>query len=391
MNINNLELDKEYKNKSEICKLLGVKKATGGRNIKLQDMDFSRYFRLEKTTGNKVKVVEIYVEALHKVDGRKGNSGKSEGSRNNYKGIYAEIIDALLLQYLQKELLKLRDTCKIYTTNNKIAEATGIVNYNYRTAFSNQGKFYNTVKKDFDIKSNTYCMRDVFDMVKTKIREIVRASLDRLQKAEQLEYNPCYFVYMSHVSRPPNESELDTILAAEKDIMREMGVEHKKQIDNNQKLSKEFNTNVLKKIQEKFSYIEGIYKGYTIVLWEDFELKSEIELKGLIKKLNNLIIESLRNKPVKLQETTKEERGDSWFGSRNPFWKPWVYDRLSNKYIEHCYEFIYILCNIDANDISKQIINCKNNKIINGLTQKQREGIHNNIAIKLIDKLGFND
>lgn len=202
MNINNLEL-KEYKNKKELCEALGVEKATGGRNIKLQDAEFARYFRLIKTTGQKVKVVEIYAEPKPKVDGR----GKSEGSRNNYKGKYAKYIDVLLLQYLQEQENKL-NTCKIYTTNNIIAENTGIININYRVANSNREKFYNVVKDKFEIETNTYCMKDVFNMTKTKIREIVKASLDRLQKAEKLKYETCYFIlFADHTMKVPNKKK----------------------------------------------------------------------------------------------------------------------------------------------------------------------------------------
>ena len=382
----NISVGQCVKNYKELCSLLDDTIKEGARNRQFQHKDWERYFSFDKN-GHKYIITEIYSEPIPKVE----NRGKSEGSRNNYKGIYAEIIDVLLLQYLLKEESNLKDTCKIYTTNNKIAEATGIINCNYRTAFSNQEKFYNTVKKEFDIKTNTYCMKDVFDMIKTKIREIVKASLDRLQKSEQLEYESCYFVYMSPTYRPPYKSELDAIHIAEEDTMKEMGVEHKKQIDNNQKLSKEFNNKVLKKVQEKFTYIQGIYKGYTISLWDDFEIKSDIEIKYLMKKLNHLVIDSLCDKPPKIYEKTKEENGEGWSGSRNPFLKPWVYDRLSNKYIQHCNNFINILCNIKAKNISEQIINCKNRKIINGLTQKQREDIHNNFANKLIDQLGFDD
>lgn len=78
MNISSLEL-KEYKNKKELCEILGIKLAKGGRNIKLQNEEFLRYFTWEKTTGHKLRVTKIYSTPLPKIDGR----GKSEGSRGN--------------------------------------------------------------------------------------------------------------------------------------------------------------------------------------------------------------------------------------------------------------------------------------------------------------------
>lgn len=382
MKIVNLEIGKEYKNKSEVCELLGVKKAVGGRNAKLQDAEFARYFKLEKTTGHKVKVIEIYSEPKEKIEKR----GKSKGSRNNYKGIYAEYIDVLLLQYLQKEELKLKDTCKIYTTNNKIAEATGIVNCNYRTALNNQGKFYNTIKEDFNIRTNTYCMFDSFNIIKTKIREIIKASLDRLQKLGKLDYEMCYFIYGAYSIEIPTKEELEVINISEKYTMEEMKIENKKEIDGNIKLSKEFNKKVLKKVQEKFNYIENIFKGYTIIINENFELKSDVEIKELMTKLNALVINTLKERTQKIQKNTIKKEGlENWLGSRSPFWNFWVFDRMSTKYIEHCYNFIEILCNIKAKNIVDKIKNCNNKKITSGLTNEQKEEQKDKILIELVN------
>ncbi len=382
MEVINLELNKEYKYPM-LCKIFGEPKKTG-KAKQLQIANWKRFYDI--TIGQKATfiILEIYNMPKTKVDGR----GKSKGSRNNYKGIYAEYIDRLLLQYLQEEENKLKDTCKIYTTNNKIAENTGIVNHNYRVAFSNREKFYNTVKKDFNIKSNTYCMKDVFDMTKTKIREIVKASLERLQKAEKLEYETCYFIYIAHTSKVPNVEEMEAISLAEEMVMEEMSVTTKKEIDNNYKLSKEFNRKVLEKVQEGFDYIDGIYKGYTISLWDDFELKNDEEIKELKVKLNALVIKSLKEKPPKIQEKTiKDEKLELWFGARSPFWSRWVFDRLSKKYIEHCFDFIHILVDIEAENITMKIKNCRDKKVPDGLTHKQKEEQKDKIIIQLIDRM----
>lgn len=373
-----------FKSQRELCEKVGIEYKDSTNSRRAQEKEFDRRFKWHKE-GRKIIIDEVYSEIKDKVE----NRGKSEGSRNNYKGIYAEYIDALLLQYLQREELKLNNIYKIYTTNNKIAEATGIVNCNYRTAFSNREKFYNTVKKDFNIKTNVYCMKDVFDITKTKIREIVKSSLDRLQKAEQLEYESCYFVYIPYAARIPSDDELEAINIAEEETMKEMGVESKKQIDNNYKLSKEFNKIVLEKVQKDFDYIESIFKGYTISLWEDFELISETEMNKLKLELNTLVINSLKDKPqYKQDKTIKDEELEGWISwscSRNPFWSPWVFDRMSKKYVEHCLDFINILCNIEAKNIVEKIISCKNKKISNR-TYEQKEEQKDKIIMKLIDK-----
>lgn len=372
-----------FKSQRELCEVIGVEYKDSTNSRRACEKEFDRRFKWHKE-GRKIIIDEVYPEIKEKIE----NRGKSEGSRNNYKGIYAEYIDALLLQYLQNEENKLKDTCKIYTTNNKIAEAAGVVNHNYRTAYNERKKFYNTVKEDFNIRTNTCCMKDVFYWMKSKVREIVKASLDRLQKAELLEYESCYFIYAAYISRVPVEDEMEAIIIAEEETMKELGVEHKKQIDNNYELSKEFNRKVLLKVQEDFDYIESIFKGYTISLWEDFELKSDTEIKELKKKLNSLVSNSLKEKPEKIQEKTKKEEGlERWWGERNPFWKSWVFDRMSKKYIEHCYNFINILCNMEAPNIVQKIKMCKDNKI----ARQQKDEHKDKIVHELIDKIDLED
>lgn len=372
-----------FNSQKQLCEAIEIEYKDSTNSRKSQEKEFDRRFKWHKEK-RKIVIDEIYLEVKEKIE----NRGKSEGSRNNYKGIYVEYIDMLLLQYLQQEELNLKDTCKIYTTNNKIAENTGIVNCNYRTAFNKREEFYNTVKNDFNIKRNTYCMYDVFDMIKTKIREIVKSSLDRLQKQQKLEYESYYFVYIPYTARIPTEDELEAINNAEEETMREMGVETRRQIDNNYKLYKEFNQMVLRKVQDEFDYIESIFKGYEISLWEDFELKSDIEVEKLKAELNDLVIATLKEKPCRYQEKAKkdEQVGNCWFGSRSPSWKPWNFDRLSTKYVEHCYSFINILCNIEETNITNKIKSCKNKKINRSLTEEQKEEQNGKILNELLDK-----
>lgn len=372
-----------FSSQKQLCEAIGIEYKDSTNSRRSQEKEFDRRFNWHREK-RKIVIDEIYSEVREKIE----NRGKSEGSRNNYKGIYVEYIDILLLQYLQQEELKLKNTCKIYTTNNKIAENTGIVNWNYRIAFNNREKFYNTVKKDFNIKKNTYCMFDVFDMIKTKIREIVKSSLDRLQKQEKLEYESYYFIYIPYTARIPHEDELQAINNAEEETMKEMGVETRRQIDNNYKLYKEFNQIVLKKVQEEFDYIESIFKGYEISLWEDFPLKSDTEMEKLKEELNALVINSLKDKPSKYQEKAQiDEQVGNWVGARCASWKPWNFDRLSTKYIEHCYSFINILCSLNEKNITEKIKRSQNNKITRGLTEEQKEEQNKKTLNKLLDEM----
>lgn len=385
----NLKLNIKYKNYKIMCEILNEKRKSGKSKM-LQLENWKRFFNW-KQDGNGYIITEIYKRPKEKIDNRKGHSGKSLGSRSNYKGIYSKYIDMLVLQYLQKEKLKLKDTCKIYTTNNKIAENTGIVNCNYRTALESPEKFYNTVKNQFDIKTNTYCMKDTFYNIKTKIRDIVKSSLDRLKKRQKLEYEVCYFIYISHTIRIPNKVELEIINKSENETMEEMGIEHKNKIDNSEKLTKDFNRKVLEKVQKELDYVKSIFKGYSITLCENFEIKSNEDIESSMKELSALVVKSLKEKPQQMQKKTrKDENLELWFGARSPFWTKWVFDRLSKKYIEYCYNFIDILCSYEADNIVNKIKSCKDRKIPNSLTSEQKENQKDKILMELIEKVEEN-
>lgn len=377
----NIIVGQIIKNYNELCKLLGDKVKSGARSRKFQHNEWKRYFSYVKN-GHKYIITEIFSEPMPKID----NRGKSEGSRNNYKGIYAEYIDVLLFQYLKQEE---KDNYKIYTTNNKIAESCGIVNKNYRIALEHKGEFYNTVKEQFNLETNIFCMIDAFQNIKTKIREIVKSSLDRLKKAKKLDYELCHFVYIPNFTRLPTEEELKSIINAEELIMKEMGVEHKKQIDNNEKLLKEFRKKVLKKVQKEFEYIISIYKGYVVILCEDVNQQDNSEIKKLRDKFNDIVVNSLKEKPQKIQDKTKKQNNiEGWIGLRNSFWSKWVYDRVSKKYIQYCINFIDILCNLQAEYVGEKIRSCGDYKIPYYSTRKEKEDIkqEDNIIMNLIDK-----
>ena len=86
----NLSVGQSIKNYKKLCILLDEEPKTG-KSRQLQLRDWERYFRYSKV-GNKFVIKEIYLEPKEKIDNRKGNSGTSEGSRNN-NDIYGQYID----------------------------------------------------------------------------------------------------------------------------------------------------------------------------------------------------------------------------------------------------------------------------------------------------------
>jgi hypothetical protein len=354
-----------FKSNREACEFISIEYKDSTNSRKAQEKEFDRRWAWHRV-GRTIVIDEIYPELKEKIESR----GKSVGSRNNYKGVYAELVDDLILQYLQEKESNLTDTAKIYTTNNQIAEAIGIINYNYRKANANREKFYNVLKKYFDIESNSYCMSDVFDRIKTKIRDIVKSSLNRIKSSEMLDYDCCYLVNICNEVkeitevRNAYEDEANAIVIAENVIMQEMGIEKKSEIERDKLKAKEFSGKVLERVKIDFKYIRSIYKGYCITLSEDIHQKSEVEIKELRKELNQLVINSLKERHIKNREKALIEEGLSeGFESRSSVQKKWNYDRLSKKYIDNGYRIIDILYNLDFESIVSQINNHVNNHI----------------------------
>ncbi|WP_029453167.1 hypothetical protein [Clostridium algidicarnis] len=365
------------KNEIELNKKYNIKILCEKMNIEYKDdTKFRRKIltlikeNMQITEEGRGKGYKIIINKINSgfeyIDGR----GKSEGSRGQNK-IYAQYIDLLLHKYL---ITQANGKNIVNTTNNKIAEATGIVNCNYRTAIANQEKFYNTIKNEIELNNNTYCMFDTFKNVKTKIREVVKGSLDRLQKDNTISYEISTFVYVNNVSRIATPEELEIITKYEEKILCEMNIT-KRQKDNNYKLNREFNVKVLKKVQEETN-ITRIYKGYEIIILnKNIESFNEGEY---ITKLNNEILKFLRNKSM--QEENKVSENKSFIGK-------WEIDRNDEEYITKCNKIIEIIVNVTYQDIKNKIIRCKNNKISTQLSAEEQD----EIIYSLIDNLDVED
>lgn len=352
MNVENLEnyiLEHEFiKNYKTMCEILEEEIKGRGNSRNAQFKEWRRYFHWENQ-GHKFIILEIYDKPLAKVD----NRGKSEGSRNNYKGIYAELVDTLLLQYLIKQ--RNIKGCTIDTTNNKLAYATGIINHNYRKAFSNQNKFFNKIKMDSGLNQNRYAMYDTFNNIKSKIRELIKGSLDRLQRNNKLTYEYDYFITEDTENRQATKEELELIKDIEIEVMEELQKD-KKQIDNNYQLLEKFRLKVLKKVQKQYADITFIYMSYIISFTERIEPLEDDEINKLKQQLNELILKYLNKKPMEMQEKTRKQyKEKNYFGLGRPRIDKYMEDRLDKNYINYCISFVDILCNLQAINITNLI------------------------------------
>lgn len=341
MNLGNLELNIKYKYKA-LCEVLNVEQKKSTNSKKAQLKEIQQYINVIKE-GTWYTVVEIYSTPKEKIE----NRGKSEGSRNNHS-IYANLIDTLLLDYLVKKRDNLK-SCTIDATNNQIAVATGIVNRNYRAAVSNQKKFIKKINKDFALNNNRYCVYDTLISIKGKVRELVKGSLDRLQRKKILSYEYNVYITTLDESRQALPDELETIQNAEEKVLKEMQKE-KKQIDNNEGLLKDYRAKVLKKIQKEFDYIISTYKGYTIEFITGIEPLADEEVNNKKRELNLLVLDYLYSQPAKKKDKTIKDR-KNFKGFGKPREEDHERDRMNKSYIDYCTKIINLLCNLQANYI----------------------------------------
>lgn len=76
-NLSNISVGVIYKNKSDLYKVLGLEKPSGGRNAKLLENEIKQYLDFEKfdESSRSIIIKEIYAEKRPKFDHRINNGG----------------------------------------------------------------------------------------------------------------------------------------------------------------------------------------------------------------------------------------------------------------------------------------------------------------------------
>ncbi|AJA48651.1 phage-like protein [Clostridium pasteurianum DSM 525 = ATCC 6013] len=358
MKIQNLELNIKYKSYRAICTTLEEEIKTGNAKI-AQLKDWSRYFRYHKE-GNGFIVDEIYGIPKEKVDNRKGHSGKSEGSRNNYIGIYGKYIDILLENKLYNIIQKrqIKEDNIVYITNVCIAELVKMVNFNYRTCNANREKFHRYLyKKNL---SSSLAEQDIFTCIYAHIRPAIISSLTRLEKSNKIVVQASYIFYLNdYKQRCATDKETKYIKEVEKEQMQVM------EITNAQKM---WNINIRKKFYEKVqkivldhfaevdSEINGYYQGYKITVEN---CNAQENIKALEKEFNTLFAANVMDSISKKIEKLK----DDW-GGIVLFKNEWDRKRIGLKYGKSIERLIKILISYNTLNITDIISNIKTQKQI---------------------------
>ena len=259
MNIGNLEL-KEYKNKNELCEVLGVKKATGGRNMKLQDDEFARYFNYEKH-GHKIIITEVYNEPKEKVDGR-GKNGHHKHSHKHSTSDYKDL-QYVLLDYLLKN--KKEDV--IYITNNLLATKL-ITSQNYYFCMKNE-EYFNIYTKNIKVLENSIVTKNLFSNVNSNIKGIISTVMKNLNKNYGLIYEYDYVINcfyedentknIMQITRRATKEEVKVINSTLETFIQKFNIKHAKT------LTKRKNIKTIKNLNDSYSLKPGMFKEF----WDD--------------------------------------------------------------------------------------------------------------------------
>jgi hypothetical protein len=358
MKIQNIQISIKYKSYRAICTTLEDEIKTGNAKI-AQLKDWERYFRYHKE-GNGFIVDEIYDTPKERVDNRKGHSGTSEGSRNNYTGIYGKYIDVLLENKLSNIIRnrKIEEDNIIYITNDCIAELVKMVNFNYRTCNANREKFHRYLyKKNL---SNSLAEQDLFTCIYAHIRPAIISSLARLEKSNKIIVQASYIFYLNdYKQRCATDKETKYIKEVEKEQMQVMEISNAQKMWN-MNIRKKFYDKVQKIVLDHFAEVDdeivGYYQGYKITVEN---VHAQENIKALEKEFNTLFATNVMDSINKKIEKLKDE----WGGIGLPKNE---YDRKRTglKYGKTIERLIKILISYNTLNITDIISNIKTQKQI---------------------------
>lgn len=344
MNKSNIELNFRYKYKN-LCEVLEIeeKHNTCSKNSQLKELSTIMDITKEKTF---YTISEIYEVALDKIDDRKGHSGKSEGSRNNYEGIYLQYSTAIMLNTLN--VYKETYGNIMYGTANQLALRIGIVNNNYAIANSNRDKFSNYTYK-VNRLSNFTSRRDCFDALSEIVKPCIVSTLNKLQNNGDIDYLQTILIYNGNDCRVATDKEISIINKVEDDVLLFMEIENKQVLRHNNKIQKNYYDEVNNRVK-KLINLSYFCTGFKIIIFgKNEEIIDITETKAL---LNKIILEratkKLKKKTLKIKQLFKKPLGFTDCPK-------WDKDRLNIDYMIEAEETLYMLVGLKYKDISKAI------------------------------------
>lgn len=356
VNIQNLSIGMVVKNYKQMCELL-QETITTGMAKKAQIKNWKRYFDFDRE-GQKFIINEIFDTPYPTYDARKQRDS-----------IYVKYIELLLMEYLSKQ----EGQTASFTKKN-LYQLLGMVSpkyYNYRY---NTGIQYDNLKNDLStIQVEKSDINEFYQRADAKLNSILSSALKSMANRFLIKYQTEYIICKSvddgkgnYVNTFVSATNLETswILAAEREVMLEMGYQNKSEMLFKGVMG-EFFKNLDKFIAEYKSDDNWhyVYSHIKIIHLRD-EIKKQIPIQAdEIKKLsadekkfqlNQAVANSLMQQIDKKRER-ELECVNLIFGSENDM----VYSR---EFIAIQQELINYLIKINNSEIDNYKKEKENNK-----------------------------
>lgn len=266
----------------ELCKILKEAPLKSGSNsYKAQLKRWARYFKMEKGRGRSLVILDIYDEPLPVEDKRKA------GNRN----IYLKYIETILLKYIY--FRKGQECC---ATRNQLWNILGMINSDYKKIP------LQVLQGDIEYVGVTKWELDNFYMrCNSRLNLILFSALNNLSNRSLINYQVQTMIVVPNTSKKgmpykhyvANDDEIRRILAVERNVLNQMGLESKNHAACTMRLNEFYNL-VNEKIHELYGW-ERKYERIKIIFntldIQEAITKSEYELHMLY--LNELVIDAM--------------------------------------------------------------------------------------------------
>lgn len=349
LNVEELYEGKIFKNYKELCEFFNWKKYKG--NAKLaQFKELNRYCEYAKE-GHKIIIVKLHESVKDKEDKRIGNS---------YGDIYGNMVQLLILNYLNGKKEK-----SIVISKTNLLQQVGLTNRNYVTLKNYPHNLANYI--DF----NVIYVYDFYNINDSKLKRITERALNNLEKKRLIFCQNVIKIKKLHEvnSRIANSLEKSMILETERKYLKLNNENDVYKIRVSNKWKK-FKSEVSRELLDEFN-IEYYYYAYDITInqkyiseeKENLEesifnvlINSEFDKDENLEKVNNLIIENIKNDTVK-----RNNNLEKYYFSKNY--------RLQEDYLTSTDKLCRILIKSDTKTMIYDVLNSKqkNNDIDNEL------------------------
>ncbi len=293
----NLSEGMAVKNYKIMCELLDEEVKDGNRNRKFQMEKWKRYFDFKKE-GHKFIILEIYDEPLEKIDKRaQGNNSE-----------YIQHIELLLLNYLSQQ-----KGFKATSTVKNLFSMLSMINQNYIDKDYKKIK-ENSIITDYDI--NHFYQRSY-----QKLKEILFSSLRNLKNRRLIDYTKNTMINIREIvdgkliqnnTRLATDDEKNFIRDAQRDVLKEMGLESITQVYLKFKPEKYFN-----RVNELLWERYGIHYSYIeieILFTHKYivEALEQAEIIAQKKKLNDKVINYMNKQAKNNYEKNQQEYEENY-------------------------------------------------------------------------------